>query len=363
MSRPTCLYVDTDALVHNFKLVKSRSKSSKLIAMVKANAYGCGIDVVVPALLPYADAFGVACLEEAMAIRKISPDCKCVLFQGVFDTAELILAYENGLEIVLHQPKQLEWLLANPAAEKIKVWVKINTGMHRLGFADEDLTAVVSALNACSWVDEEINMLTHLACADYPNDERNNSQIEKFSYLSASYASMPKSIANSAAIFSLPKAHADYNRSGIALYGVSPFSEQIGTDLGLKPVMSFVSEISAIHEYKANSEVGYSGTWQSDKPSVIAVVPAGYGDGYPRYIKKNTKVWVLGYEVPIVGRVSMDMLTIDITNCNNIKLGDTVELWGNHMPIEKVALAAETIGYELLCRISNRVIRKNEVMK
>jgi alanine racemase len=361
VSRPTSLYIDQDALLHNIKAVKRYAPNKKIIAMVKSNAYGCGVRVVVPALESSVDGFGVACIEEAMVVRELSSDCECVLFQGVFEVSELLKAYDHNLQLVIHQKSQLDWLLKNPAPNQVKVWVKVNTGMHRLGFMSDFVAEVMDALTACPWVDKDISLMTHFACADDLKNPNNYAQIEKFSVLSASYANMPKSISNSAGIMSLPEAHADIVRAGIMLYGISPFGGKIGFDLGLKPVMRFVSAVTTIHHYPAGSAVGYGATWQSDKPSIIGVVPVGYGDGYPRHIKNNTKTWVKGYEAPIVGRISMDMLTIDLTNCKNVKIGDQVELWGSHIPVETVAKSAGTIAYELLCQVSNRVIRKLEV--
>lgn len=363
MSRPTYLYINQAALLHNFRMIQKYSNNKKIIAMVKANAYGLGIKDVVPTLAQYVDGFGVACSEEAMEIRQLGLDVECILFQGLFDISELDRAYKYRFQVVLSKQRELEWLLTKPAHEKIKVWVKVNTGMHRLGFAVEEVAAVIERLRLCPWVDSDINLMTHLACADEPNSKRNTYQLEKFSSLTKLYVNMPTSIANSAAIIGLPKAHGDIVRAGIMLYGVSPYSHQLGVDLGLQPVMRFVSKIVAIYHYEKNSPIGYGATWQSDKPTVIGVVPVGYGDGYPRHIKENTKVWVKGLEVPIVGRISMDMMTIDLTDYQDIQLDDEVELWGTYIPVEKVANAADTIAYELLTQVSNRVIRKHEVIE
>ncbi|CDZ78792.1 Alanine racemase, biosynthetic [Legionella massiliensis] len=354
MARPTRVQIDETALLHNLNTIKRCAPESKVIAMVKANAYGCGIPAVVPVLEGQVYAFGVACLEEAMAIRTLGIRSDCVLFQGIFTPDELHLVAAHHFQLVIHQPHQLNWLLATPLANKIKVWVKINTGMHRLGFAPEACYEVINALTNCPWVDEEIGLMTHLASADEPDNPSNQSQLRLFKDLEFPGQYL-RSIANSAAILALPETHTDVVRPGIMLYGVSPFSNQTGQELGLLPVMRFVSAISAIHHYPAQARIGYGGTWQTTKPSIIGVVAAGYGDGYPRHIAQNTPVWVNGQQAPIVGRVSMDMLTVDLTDCSDVRIGEPVELWGQHIPVEKIALSAGTIAYELLCQFSPRV--------
>lgn len=355
MTRPTRVLIDEAALIHNVHVVQKLAPGKKIIAMVKANAYGCGLAAVLPVLDGKVDAFGVACIEEGMKIRALGSGADCILFQGVFSADELPIVAAQNFQCVIHQSHQLRWLLDNPLQRKIKVWVKVNTGMHRLGFAPEELNGVLEALQACSWVDENIGLMTHLASSDEPANPSNQSQLKIYRELDLPAMSFTKSIANSAAIIALPESHADVVRPGIMLYGVSPFTNQTGLQLGLLPVMRFVSAISAIHHYPAFASIGYGGTWQTGKPSIIGVVAAGYGDGYPRHIAQNTPVWVNGYQAPIVGRVSMDMLTVDLTNCPGVSIGDSVELWGQHIPVETIAMAAGTIAYELLCQFSPRV--------
>jgi alanine racemase len=347
--------IDASALLHNLNKVKRCAKASQVIAMVKSNAYGCGIPAIVPELEGRVYAFGVACIEEAMAIRAIGVRSNCVLLQGVFSPDELHLVAAHQLQLVIHQPHQLKWLLSKPLQNKIKVWIKINTGMHRLGFTLQDSYEVIDAVAHCPWVEKEIGLMTHFASADEPEHPMNQIQLSAFRELDLPAGQYIKSMSNSAAILTLPDSHLDVVRPGIMLYGVSPFSNQTGRELGLMPVMRFVSAISAIHEYPVQARVGYGGTWQTSRPSVIGVVAAGYGDGYPRHIAPNTPLWVNGQLAPIVGRVSMDMLTVDLTDCPGVKIGDPVELWGQHIPVETIALSAGTIGYELLCQFSRRV--------
>lgn len=356
MTRPTRVQIEADALLHNLGVVKRHAPGKKVIAMVKANAYGCGMPAVLPVLEGQVDAFGVACLEEALAIRALGARSDCILFQGIFSADELHTVAAQKFQCVIHQPHQLEWLLQNALSHPIKVWVKVNTGMHRLGFDPRDVYDVLTTLANCPWVDKQIGLMTHLACADEPNNPCNQQQLQTFAALEVPpQIDLTRSIGNSAAVLSLPESHADIVRPGVMLYGVSPFSNQTGQQLGLIPVMRFVSAISAIHHYPASARIGYGGTWQTNKPSIIGVVAAGYGDGYPRHITQNTPVWINGYQVPIVGRVSMDMLTVDLTDCETVAVGDVVELWGQHIPVENIALSAGTIAYELLCQFSPRV--------
>lgn len=354
MSRPTTIMIEPKALLHNLERIRQFAPGKKIIAMVKANAYGCGVAAVAPVIDNLVDGFGVACLEEAMIIRRLGCVTPCVLFQGVFSADELITVSENQFACVLHHRDQLRWLLATPLPHPIKIWVKVDTGMHRLGFEYQELPQIMSALQSCPWVDKEIGLMSHFANSDEVDRIENQKQITLFQSIDVLGFSH-RSMSNSAAIMSIPQAHVDVVRPGIMLYGVSPFSFKTSEDLGLKPVMRFMSAISAIHHIPARAQVGYGGTWSSDRPSIIGVVAVGYGDGYPRHIKANTPVWIKGREVLIVGRVSMDMLTVDLTDHSDIELGDSVELWGEHILVERIAQSAGTIAYELLCQISERV--------
>lgn len=354
VSRPTRLVIEPSALFHNLTQIRRFAPDKKIIAMVKANAYGCGVHVVAPVLEGHVDAFGVACIEEALVLRKIGIRTHCILFQGVFHPDEFKMLAQYKVGCVIHQPEQLQWLVNTPLDTPIKIWVKVNTGMHRLGFMTHELQGVIDALQQCSWVDKDIGLMTHLACADEPERSENVRQISLFERISVAGFSQ-RSIANSAAIIAFPQTHADVVRPGIMLYGVSPFANQSAIDLGLLPVMRFMSAISAVHHNPPLAQVGYGGIWKSKKPSIIGIVAAGYGDGYPRHITENTPVWVQGREVSIVGRVSMDTLAIDLTEHPDVKLGAPVELWGTHVLVERVAHAAGTSSYELLCQISERV--------
>lgn len=354
--RPTFIEIDRKALVHNVQQVRLLCPSKHVYAMVKANAYGCGIEAVVPILDPHVDAFGVACLEEATRLREYSKR-PCILFQGVFTQAELLQVSLLNLDCVIHHQEQLRWLLATPLERVLRVWVKVNTGMNRLGFEIDEVSAVIKALSACPWVDKKIGLMSHMACADEVSNPTNLVQLDTFQSISLS-DKLPRSLANSAAIITMPDTHFDVVRPGLMLYGASPIKDKTATELNLKPVMNFISTLTVIHDFPAGRSIGYSGTWKTTRPTRIGVVAVGYGDGYPRHIAVGTPVWLNGKRLPIVGRVSMDMLTIDLTDAPEASLGDRVELWGQHLPVEEIAQCAGTIAYELLTQVSSRVREK-----
>ncbi len=357
MTRPTYIEINTSALRHNIAQIKQRCAPKQVIAMVKANAYGCGIVNVVPVLAPSVDYFGVSCLEEALQVRALT-DRACILFEGIFSAQELLQVAQYRLECVIHHEQQLEWLLNTPLSEPIKVWVKVNTGMNRLGFEPAASNAVVAQLARCAWVSPVIGLITHLASADEPGNEQNEQQITTFYALECLNAVSIRSVSNSAALYSGINLAEEVVRPGILLYGISPFSGKNGSKLGLKPVMRFYSAVIAIQMCPIGARVGYGGTWQSQRLSRIGVVAVGYGDGYPRHIRQNTPTWINGCIAPIVGRVSMDMLTVNLTDCPGVRLGDRVELWGDNVPIEIIARSADTIAYELICQMTPRALRR-----
>lgn len=354
MSRPTKLVIDVSALLQNVAKIKQLTPQKEIIAMVKANAYGCGVKNIVPYLDGLVDAFGVACLDEAMEIRALGSKTPCILFHGAFSKEELPLLVDNQFATVLHTPNQLQDILNTPLNSPLTVWVKVNTGMNRLGFQLHEIKEVVQALKNCPWVNPSIGLMTHLSNADDALKDVTLAQLERFNTIDTSPFSK-LSIANSAAILNFPETHVDVVRPGIMLYGVSPFANQCGHDLGLKPVMHFNSAISAIHHINAQERVGYGGVWTATKPTIIGIVAAGYGDGYPRHMSKDAAIWVNGCYLPLAGRVSMDMMAVDLSACSSAKVGDIVELWGGHLPIETVANWAGTSPYELLCQVTERV--------
>lgn len=364
MTRSTTISIDCQALLHNLHQVQHLAPGRQIIAMVKANAYGCGVEAIVPALDGKVAWFGVACLEEAEVCHSLDIQTPCLLLEGVFNAKEYHLVAERGWGSVIHTARQLTWLLATPLKRPITVFLKIDTGMHRIGVPIAQAIGMLKQLQNTAWVKHPIVLMTHFANADIPQDPSNSLQLNAFYKLcqeANQSISQPilKSVANSAAIYALSESHGDIVRPGIMLYGVSPFAEKDGKTLGLQPVVQLHAPVIAIQEVPKGDGVGYGAIWRAPKDSRIGIVAIGYGDGYPRHIQAGTQVALKNGElVPIVGRVSMDMLTIDLTDCGaNVGLGDLVELWGNHVCIEKVAQSASTIAYELLCKLTKRPYR------
>jgi alanine racemase len=363
MSRATTATIDLKALRHNLERVKQLAPNSQSIAVIKADGYGHGILRVAKAL-EAADKFGVASLDEALSLRNKSIRKPIVLLEGVFEASEYSKAGLQNVEVVVHHISQLEMLEeydrgASKAASRINVWLKIDTGMHRLGFPPDIVPIVWQRLKAVSLV-KEIYLMTHLANADNPKDMVTKMQLKMFDQATQGLEAK-KSIANSGAIISWPETHADFVRPGIMLYGVTPFSTGTGLDHDLQPVMTLSSELIAVNYHKKNSAVGYGGQWVCPEDMPVGVVAIGYGDGYPRHAKSGTPVLVNGARVELIGRVSMDMICVDLRQQSDAKVGDPVILWGEGLPIEEVARSADTIGYELLCHVTQRVkfVEKN----
>lgn len=355
MTRPTQLTIDKKALQHNLQRVRDFAPQSHVVAMVKANAYGHGIAETVSAFAD-TDAFGVCCIEEADVIRQHSRSARVVLMEGVFTTAELSHASKASYDIIVHHQQQIDMLEKSNLVKPLRVWLKVNSGMHRLGIAPESFAESLARLKACANVQPDIILMTHFADADEPEKPTTNQQIQVFNTLSAEHT-FAKSLANSAAILSRPDTHVDWVRPGIMLYGISPFANKIGRDFDLMPVMHFHSELIAIQSCKKGDAIAYGGRWVCPEDMLIGVVAVGYGDGYPRHAKDGTPVLVKGKPTQLVGRVSMDLLTVDLRNIAEPKIGDTVTLWGNDLPIEQVAIGADTIAYELTCTLTPRVPR------
>jgi alanine racemase len=324
-----------------------------VLAVIKANAYGHGL-VTVAEALSAADAFAVARVEEAIALRDAGCKSRIVLLEGVRDAGELEAAAHHGLEPFVHQDWQLALLEAWHGPFIFRAWLKIDSGMHRLGFRPADVPAAAARLGACRFVAQPFQLATHLADAERTGQPESRAQIEAFAAATASLAG-ERSIANSAGLIAWPAARADWVRPGIMLYGISPFADKSGTDLGLQPAMTFETRIIALNDVATGDRVGYGGTWTASRASRIAVAAVGYGDGYPRAARNGTPISVNGASAVVAGRPSMDMLTIDVTGHPGVAIGDRVELWGREVPVERVAAAAGTIAYELTCRVGRRV--------
>jgi alanine racemase len=352
MSRDCRARIDLAALKHNLAVSRGLARESRIMAVVKANAYGHGIDVVARALAG-ADAFAVACVEEALAIREQGLTQPIVLLEGVGDADSVDIAQAHGFELVVHDPTQLALLERLGASAAVPVWLKIDTGMNRLGFPLASAAEAWRRLSSLAGIVKPIGLMTHLANADDPADDFSRVQIERFNAFAAERGG-PRSIANSAGVAAWPASHADWVRPGIMLYGVSPLLETNGIDHDLFPAMTVTTSLIAVKKIGTDDRVGYGGSWVAPQDMAMGIAAIGYGDGYPRHAPSGTPVLVSGRHQQLIGRVSMDMIAIDLRG-NDAAVGDPVTLWGAGLPVETIARDAGTIPYELLCGVTQRV--------
>lgn len=347
--------IDSAALRNNLGVVRRLAPRSRVLAVIKANAYGHGI---VPAArtLADADAFAVARLDEALSLRNAGVSHPVVLLEGVLSADQLAAAARHQLDLVVHCAEQIAILEQHQGADRFALWLKLDTGMNRLGFRLEEFAPALERLQRCRAA-KSLRLMTHFASAEEQGGGTAQRQLARFHSLAGPCA-LERSIANSAGIVCLPEAHVEWVRPGIMLYGISPIPGQSSSALGLRPVMTLTAQLIAIRTVRAGESVGYGALWKAMRDSRVGIVAMGYGDGYPRGMRAGAPVLVAGREAHIVGRVSMDMSAIDLTDVPTSKLGDEVTLWGNGLPAERVAPFADTIGYELVCRIKERVTVK-----
>lgn len=345
--------IDRRALVHNFSTLRQLSGQAKILSILKANAYGHGLLTIARALTD-TDAIGVARLHEAIVLRDGGITKPIVLLEGCFDKEDLPLLVRYNLQTVVHCHEQLEDLTSSILEKPLVVWLKVDTGMHRLGFAPHHYQSILRQLKQCDNVAENIVLMSHLACADEPNSLHTQQQIQLFNDLSNQFVGQ-RSLANSAALLAWPQTHFEWVRPGVSLFGISPLAEGSLSNFSFLPVMTLTSRLIAIREQSAGDFIGYGASYQCPANTKLGVVAIGYGDGYPRHAKTGTPVLINGREVPLVGRVSMDMITVDLGIESADQIGDKVTLWGQGLPVEKIATCADTIAYELLCNITPRV--------
>lgn len=354
--RQATVYIDSEALQYNLNRVKQLAPTAKIVSMVKANAYGHGIKDCLAALSE-TDAFGVACLEEALEIRDLGYQQMITLIEGVFYENEMQIIIDQNIECVIHQQQQIEWLLTHKEAyidQGLKVWVKLNSGMNRLGFKINEIIEVINTLKSEGFT---CVLVMHFANADMENHPLNEQQINQFLQVKKACSPILASCCNSAALYQWPELNFDFVRPGIMLYGASPFAEKSVRVLDLKPVMTLTAEVIALNHIQTGESVGYGSTFIADKEMDLAIVSIGYGDGYPRAFFKQNYVAIQGKSCRVIGRVAMDMIAIDVTGLNTA-IGTEVELWGKNRLVDDVAEANGTIGYELLCRLTTRPKRK-----
>jgi alanine racemase len=354
MSRPARALLDASALRHNLEQVKRHAPRSRVLAVVKANGYGHGL-AWVATTLNQADAFAVASAEEGLALRTAGITQPIVLLEGFFSADELPLLQTQRLAPVIHHEHQLRLLESQPAFTPELIWIKLDTGMHRVGFAPTELAGVHARLQRLPG-GREIRLMTHFANADDLSDPATHTQIESFRTHTAGYA-LAASLANSAGIVAWPESHANWVRPGIMLYGAAPLIGKSAQDFNLKPVMSLQSALIAVHRRRKGEAVGYGGDFHCPEDMPVGVAAIGYGDGYPRHAPSGTPVLVNGRRVALIGRVSMDMITLDLRSQPNAQVGDPVVLWGEGLPVDEIATQAGTISYELLCHVTERIPR------
>ena len=345
--------IDRGALRHNFACARAAAPGRRVMAVIKANGYGHGLLRVAGALAD-ADAFAVARVGEGVQLRDAGSRKRIVVLEGFFDERELMAAVHLDLDLVFHQPEQIGMLRAAHPSLPLRAWLKVDTGMHRLGFGLDEAVSAFEVLAAASLPSDRPGLMTHFANADDLADPRTQEQLARFRPLAARLGAMV-SISNSAGILGWPEAHGDWVRPGLMLYGASPMLGGRAADHGLRPVMTLRSRLIAVNRYRRGDEIGYGGVYTCPEDMPVGVVAVGYGDGYPRHAPSGTPVLVKGYPAPLAGRVSMDMISVDLRGVPGGRVGDDVVLWGEGLPVEEIAEHAGTIPYELTCGITGRV--------
>ena len=345
--RPLKAYIDLSALTFNLMLVKKIAKNSKVMAVLKANAYGHGLIESVKAIKS-AEGIAILTIEEAAKIRKAGFKNTILLLEGLFAAEDIHQAEKLNLNIVVHNDQQMDYLSDVKLKNPIDVHLKINTGMNRLGFPPDQVDYLIENLNANPNV-SDVTLMTHFATAD--EKEGITKQLDCSNRVTNNY-NFSSSVANSAALYKFPEARLDWVRPGIMLYGASPFEDISAKEIEVKPVMSLVSKIIAIQDIKKGQAVGYGSNFIAKNDMRIGIVACGYGDGYPRHAKTGTPIFVHDKTTKTVGRVSMDMLYVDLSKIEKAVIGSKVEMWGNHISVDEVAKNSGTVGYELLCNIS-----------
>ena len=351
MPRPIRATISTTAIAHNLTVAKRHAGSAKVWAVLKANAYGHGVERAARACAA-ADGFAVLDFLEALRLRAAGVTKPILMLEGFFDRTDLELLPKHGLTPVIHNAAQVEMLKGTTLAGPIDVYLKVNSGMNRLGFGVEGMRPAYNAIRMHPQV-RDVTFMTHFADADGSGGVK--AQMAWFEELARPFEVKTRSLANSAALIRYPQARADWVRPGIMLYGCSPFADQTAAQLGLKPVMTLASEIIAMHQLQRGERVGYGFSYEAVGEMTLAVVACGYADGYPRHAPTGTPVLVNGKRARLVGRVSMDMITVDVSAIPDARIGSPVTLWGDGLPVDEVGAAAGTLSYELLTKITARV--------
>lgn len=353
--RPARAVIDLHAIEHNLQFAKRLSGNAKVAAAVKANGYGHG-SVAIMKALQNADWLAVASLEEALQLRQADSNQPILLLEGVFEAQEYAVCAELNIEVVIHHSSQIDMLHAVTLNRHLSIWLKHDSGMGRLGLNEAQINFAYNELANLPNIKHPIHLMTHFASADEPDRQSTQDQWARFASVLPGM-DLPRSAANSAAIQFHPQTHGNIVRAGLMLYGAGPDLDRHGVSLRLRPAMQLETSIIALRSISAGSAVGYGASWVATRDSLIATAAIGYGDGYPRVCSNKASVVINGQRAPLAGRVSMDMIGIDVTDIDHVSIGDVVILWGDGMPIEEVAEHAGTIPYELMCGVTARVPR------
>jgi len=356
MSRKVQARIHTAALRHNLDRVRVLAPGSKVVAVIKADAYGHGIAHAVAGLAG-ADVFAVATIQGLRAVRAAGWQGRLLLLEGFSSPREFATVHDTCAEYVVHHPSQLAILAQQGGLPGLRPWLKLDTGMHRLGFPARDAATLVQRLD--SLTGQAPVLMTHFACADDPGNDKTERQLERFAR-ATSGLEHETSMANSAAVLNFPGTHHDYVRPGLMLYGISPLAGQSGHDLGLQPAMSLSCRLLAINEVSKGESVGYGARFVCPETMRIGVASVGYGDGYPVAVPDGTPVLLNGRPAFIAGRVSMDMITLDLRDHADAQVGDEVMLWGAQLPVETIAGHAGMIPYELVAGLTRRVFKVSD---
>lgn len=353
MSRPIQALIDLSALEHNLSVVRRYAPRSRVMAVIKADAYGHGLLRAADALRR-AEGFAMLEMDAAVRLREAGYRQTILLLEGFFAREELVWIEQHHLSTVVHHHEQLAMLSAYRPHGRLDVFLKLNTGMNRLGFTLEQFPAALETLKANPAVGQ-ITLMTHFARADESGgNESVAAQLKRFNAV-AGGRNLPRSLANSAAILRYPETHADWVRPGIMLYGASPFPDRTADELDLHPAMTISSKIIAVQTLKSGDGVGYGHIFRAERPMRAGIVAGGYADGYPRHAPAGTPVLVNGRRARLIGRISMDMLHVDLSEIEDAGVGSPVTLWGKGLPVDEVAQSAGTVSYELLCALAPRM--------
>lgn len=363
MARAALALLSTENLLHNVAMLRKRVFPAKIVAVVKANAYGHGIRSVGLRIASCVDLLGVASIEEALALRKVGVSAPILLMEGIFDPQELHVAAAEDFQIVIHEHAQVEWLGQYDSTSSKKLykplglWIKVDTGMGRLGFPPDQVPALYRRLLAHSFVHSSIGVISHLACSDLLSHPMNGQQIQAFEALLRQLPANthPLSLCASGGIVHFPHCFYDYVRPGLLLYGVSPIAGTMARDFGLRPVMTLQSSIIAIHQLTQGDTIGYGARYACALDTTVGVLAMGYGDGYPFSARDGTPILIHDMFCPLIGRVSMDMITVDLTHCPRARIGDPAILWGEGLPLEQIAKYTDEIPHTLVTGVQHRV--------